>query len=215
MEEREIELLGNDNLESTVYTLLAAKARGERVYCNFNGHILHSDTVTMDSAYTEVMGYTKKEYNQKRKEWEENYDNEQQHAQEEAKAKIPDWIKQGENLIFPEKHQRWEKVVNARAKDLYHGSDLDDTLEILEAIENGASMEEAKKMLENQYHSGMSELMVRRLVLDFSSKGPEFWEATSKEMIPPKDKEILEAKKRENIRLAKQYNKISDTAKSK
>ena len=71
--ERKIEIRPGDNLESVVYTLLAAKARGEHVYCNFNGHELHSDNVTMDSAYTEVMGCTKAEYEQRMKEWRENY----------------------------------------------------------------------------------------------------------------------------------------------
>ena len=71
--ERKIEIRPGDNLESAVYTLLAAKARGEHVYCDFNGHELHSDNVTMDSAYTEVIGCTKVEYEQRMKEWRENY----------------------------------------------------------------------------------------------------------------------------------------------
>ena len=62
--EREIRIMPGNNLESAVYTLLAAKARGEHVYCDFNGHKLHSDTVSMDSAYMEVMGHTKAEHEQ-------------------------------------------------------------------------------------------------------------------------------------------------------
>ena len=59
---REIELSTKDNIESTVYTLLAAKARGEHVWCSFNGHKLFSDNVTMDSAYQEITGKTKEEF---------------------------------------------------------------------------------------------------------------------------------------------------------
>ena len=44
---REIKILPNSNLESVVYTLLAYKARGESVYCKFNGHKLYSDTVSV------------------------------------------------------------------------------------------------------------------------------------------------------------------------
>ena len=62
-----IELQPSDNLESTVYTLLAAKARKEHVYCVFNGHVFHSDTITMDSAFKEVIGITKTEYDQRKK----------------------------------------------------------------------------------------------------------------------------------------------------
>lgn len=65
--ERKIELLPNDNIESAVYTLLAAKAREESVYCEFQGHILHSNNTSMDSAYLEVLGCTKAEFEKKNK----------------------------------------------------------------------------------------------------------------------------------------------------
>ena len=74
--ERKIEAKIGDNLDSVVYTLLAAKARGEHVYCVFNNHVLHSDTVTMDSAYIEVFGYTKAEHERKLNEWSERHEKE-------------------------------------------------------------------------------------------------------------------------------------------
>ena len=46
--ETEIKIGFNDNVESAVYLLLAAKARGEKAFIDFDGHILHSDTVSMD-----------------------------------------------------------------------------------------------------------------------------------------------------------------------
>lgn len=61
---KQIKLASYDTLESAVYTLLAAKARGQHVWCEFNEHKLYSDKVTMDSAYLEVIGRTKKEYDQ-------------------------------------------------------------------------------------------------------------------------------------------------------
>lgn len=60
----QIKLVSCDTLESAVYTLLAAKARVQHVWCEFNEHKLYSDKVTMDSAYLEVIGRTKKEYDQ-------------------------------------------------------------------------------------------------------------------------------------------------------
>lgn len=60
----QIKLASCDTLESAVYTLLAAKARGQHVWCEFNEHKLYSDKVTIDSAYLEVIGRTKKEYDQ-------------------------------------------------------------------------------------------------------------------------------------------------------
>lgn len=75
---RKIEFTPRATIESAVYELLAAKARGEQVYGDFNGHKLYSDTVTMDSAYTEIMGCTKAEFDKSQAEWRENYKKEEQ-----------------------------------------------------------------------------------------------------------------------------------------
>lgn len=45
----EIEVDFDDNLESIVYRLLAENAKGKHACCTFNGHILYSDKVTIDS----------------------------------------------------------------------------------------------------------------------------------------------------------------------
>ena len=66
------------NLEAVVYTLLAEKARGNHVYYVFNGHELHSDTVTMDSAYQEVIGCTKEEFDRRVQEERAKFDREEE-----------------------------------------------------------------------------------------------------------------------------------------
>ena len=47
-------------LENVVNILLATKERDEYINCDFEGHESHSDNITMDFAYIEVLGYTKK-----------------------------------------------------------------------------------------------------------------------------------------------------------
>ncbi len=70
------------------------------------------------------------------------------------------------------------------------------------ALKNGASMEEAAKLLEKQNHSGSGFHTVRRIILEFSNKGPEFWEATSPYIeMSSSEKQMLEAKKQENAQL--------------
>ncbi len=51
---KKIEVSVNDTIESVVYTLLAAKARGEQAYCVFKGHEFYSDTVNMEDAIKEM-----------------------------------------------------------------------------------------------------------------------------------------------------------------
>ena len=72
MEELKIEL--GDTLDTVVRRLLQANEEGKSVFCVFNGVKLYSDTVTMDSAYREVMGCTREEYIQKTKKYLEEYD---------------------------------------------------------------------------------------------------------------------------------------------
>lgn len=59
---REIVFPCGCDLSNAVMELLEYKERGELVCGDFNGHMLYSDTVTMDSAYLEIVGVTKAEY---------------------------------------------------------------------------------------------------------------------------------------------------------
>ena len=198
---RKIEVSPGDDLESIVYTLLAAKARGESVYCEFSGHKLYSDTVSMDSAFMEVTGRTKADFDKAQEEMYKNYKREQKEAEERLKANIETWIEKGQALIFPERYDKWEKCVVACASNLYHGLELDGVLEIMTALENGASIEEARQMLYKQRYSGEAVSTIRNILFEFSKKGPEFWEATADEEISPENKKVLEAKKQENAQL--------------
>lgn len=177
------------SLEDVVSVLLDAKARGESVYCEFEGHKLHSDNITMDSAFLEVTGLDK-----------EDYDREQSKIKR-AKENIPVWIKEGEALIFPERHKKWKECVKARAADIYHGQDLDMALDIMKALDDGASIEEAQDIFNHQSHSSVTDSFVRNMIFSFSSRGPEFWGATAYGEISPENRELLEAKKQENEEL--------------
>lgn len=60
-----------NTLEGNVERLLEFKNKGELVKLCFNGHWLYSDTVTMDSAYLEVTGMSKSEFDKEKKKYEE------------------------------------------------------------------------------------------------------------------------------------------------
>ena len=197
---KEIPLQGGDTIESAVYTLLAAKARGQSVYCEFfsrpyDKYIkLYSDTVSMDSAYMEIAGYTKAYHDKFLEEYYKDFEREKEENRERMKANFLNWIKIGETLIFPERCAEWEKYVvdqfsgscSKYADPYYTISLFDCGLKIMTAIENGASIEEAKKIFYDECNKdSMDE--VRTTVLRFSSKGPEFWEATADEEISLED----------------------------
>ena len=62
------------NLDSIIFTLLAAKANGESVCCNFHEHVFLSDTITFDSAYQMVYGMSREEYDDKLLEMYQEHD---------------------------------------------------------------------------------------------------------------------------------------------
>lgn len=85
-----------------------------------------------------------------------------------------------------------------------YGTDIEAALEIMMALENSVSLEEAVQIYENhcQNHLNLWSTMVRNIVFTFSSKGPELWEATADREISRENSQTIEAKKLENIVLA-------------
>lgn len=106
-------------------------------------------------------------------EWSKNYANESYSKTIEALEKIPAWIEQGKKLIYPEKLDQWKQCVCSRAADLYHGSELVNALEIMEALDAGKDIKEVNKLVD-EGHSGASFGMLCKIVVNFSKRGPEF-----------------------------------------
>ena len=73
-------------LEGVVDLLLSYKAKGESVCYDFNGHMLYSDTVTMDSAYLEVTGFTKKQFDERLQDFFKQLDIEEEAAKRREEA---------------------------------------------------------------------------------------------------------------------------------
>lgn len=62
MEHEEIHIRWGSKVETAVDALLQYREEGKLAYCVFNGITLYSDTVTMDTAYKEITGLTKAEF---------------------------------------------------------------------------------------------------------------------------------------------------------
>lgn len=162
------------SLDEAVKMLQDYKACGKRAYLYFNGHKLYSDTVTVNGAYLEVTGKTKAEYDKILKEQREIARREEA----EHKAMIPEltkyYIKRGREILDPKYYDLWDKVVPARLNDLYKGMELDCCLEIVKALNDGCTLAEAKGIIDNQGHSGMSYSLVVAMVKSFCDRGVEF-----------------------------------------
>lgn len=164
-------------LERCVERLLQFKERGELVKYQFNGHWLYSDTVTMDSAFLEVTGKNKADFDQFQKEYWEKLKIESELAEKAARENIPNWIEKGHKAFAEDKWGEWDKIVPIRASDLYHGMELDNTLQIQEILKSDyseESFEKAKVCMEEQGHSGMSWSLVCVMIKEFCEHGEEF-----------------------------------------
>ena len=164
------------NLDEAVTTLIRYREKGELACFNFNGHMLYSDIVTLDSAYMEVCGRSKHEFEQERKKEMEEY----QRQKEEHKKQIPrltkEWIEKGHKVLDKKYWNKWDECVPIRLDDLYEGMELGDCLDIVSALNNGVKLEEAKKIISKQSHSGMSYGLVVAMVETFCDRGSEFAE---------------------------------------
>ena len=161
-------------IDSAVNTLLEYKSKGILACGEFNGAILYSDTVTLDGAYLEITGKTKAQFDKAQQEWRDGYAREEK----EHKDSIPElselWKLKGREVLPMDKWEYWDKIVPIRLGDLYRGMELKCCLDIVKLLNDGGTLDEAKTMIEDQGHSGMSFGLVRSMVREFCDRGHEF-----------------------------------------
>ena len=163
------------SIEDFVYLLLHYKEKGELVYADFNGHRFYSDTVTMDKAYKEITGKTKAEFDYMIKEQEDAWEERKREHEASISKKTKYWREKARGIIKEDKLDHWDEIVPIRLKDLYQGMELECCLDLAILLKVGA-FEEAKEMLNNQGHSGMSYGLVCAMLKEFVDNGEEFLE---------------------------------------
>lgn len=172
----EIELSSGCTIDEAVDELMYYKNKGIKVYGEFNGHKLYSDTVTIDSAYKEITGRTKEECDIEKKKISEQFKKQLEEGKEKAIKKISFWIERGHSLFPQNKWILWDTIVPIRATDLYHGFELDCILELEEVLnkKTKSSFIHAKEVLEKQGHSGRSYGLMCSMIKQLCTDGNEF-----------------------------------------
>lgn len=171
-EYKEIRFKGYTDIEEAVAILQEYNSRRELVCGTFNGHILYSDQVTIDNAYFELFGKSKEDFEKVKQECLEGL--KQEHAEYERKLPelMDEWITKGREILTEEHWEDWEKCVLNQSNQLYENLPKQ-CLEIVEALNAGCSLEEAKALLEQQEHSGASLVLVLEMIKQFSHRGRE------------------------------------------
>lgn len=168
-----LDFLCGNTIEECVLELLDYKKKGISVSGDFNGTTLYSDTVTMDGAYKEITDKTKVEFDKASRDRKDEY----YKQEKEHKALIPSltitWMKKGREVLTEDKWKLWDEIVPIRLGDLYKGMELGCCLDIIKILKNG-TLDEAKKEIESQNHSGISFGLVCNMIKAFCPKGKEF-----------------------------------------
>lgn len=174
----ELKIYCGETIDTAVERLLEAKAEGKHVFCVFNGVKLYSDNVTLDSAYTEICGCTKAEFDERLEKSVEEAKKSMEEDRKRAIENIPNVIERGKPLIYPFRHEEWAKLVEADANGDYFGLITADAIEIMTAIEEEKPVEELVKMFNEQGHSGWSASLTRNVIMTYSRNGYPFYKAT-------------------------------------
>jgi hypothetical protein len=171
---KEIEFSCGSNIESSINQLNHYKQKNELVFGVFNGYKLYSDVDDLDSAYKKITGKTKAEFDKRQKEISDEYEESERKHKDSIPSLTIEWIDKGKSILDEKYHEIWIKCVPIRLGDLYKGMELKACLDIVKELNNGCSLDEAKKIIDNQGHSGMSFGLVCSMVNSFCDRGEEF-----------------------------------------
>lgn len=172
---KEIQFSAGCSLGKAFYELITAAQDGN-LYCgNFNDKMLYSDIDSLDTVYQKVTGKTKIDYENTLKIEDEEIEAEKQKHQTDIPKLTAEWIEKGNAILDKEHHDYWAETVPVRLSDLYEGMELGACLEIIEKLNNGCELSEAKAIIGSQGHSGMSFGLVLSMVKRFCKRGAEFY----------------------------------------
>lgn len=90
------------------------------------------------------------------------------------KERTDEWVNKGHAILNEKYWSYWEEIVPIRLTNLYHGIELGQCLDIVKPLNDGCALEEAKKIITDQDHSGHSWKVVVNMVKTFCDRGEEF-----------------------------------------
>jgi hypothetical protein len=175
---KEIEFYAGETIENAWKTLLKESADcGETCYGTFNDkQILSTDT--LDEAYKKVTGLTKTECDERLRKEHEEYKRQEEEFLASVPSKTEEYKNAARGVIREDEYEYWDKIVPIRLKDLYHGMELDATLDICrimrdESVSLEKRIEKAKQAFNEQGHSGMSAGLTLAMIKKFCPNGEQ------------------------------------------
>lgn len=172
----EMETYGGERLEEVVLKLENFRRNGQiNYFANFNDYKLYSIDVTMNKAYKEVIGCTKRTWDRRMKKMFERNRQAIEENKRIALEQLPIVIEKGKKYIHLEKINQWIELCKADAEGTYCGLLTKDALIVMQALEESKPYEEIREIINLQNHSGYSYSFLMRILLLFANDGPNFY----------------------------------------
>ena len=171
---REIKLEYCATLDDAVKELIKCNVNDDPAFSIFNGVKLTSEDISYDYAYQLVCKCSYGEFLTKRDRLYFEGQKEEKKHEEDCPRLTEEWIKKGHEILDEKYWPDWDRIVPIRLHDLYRGMELGNCLDIIKELNNGCSIDYARKIIDNQDHSGMSYGLVRAMVEHFCDRGSEF-----------------------------------------
>ena len=208
---KEIKIPHGENLDCVVIRLNEARKNGEHVFCKYHDVTLYSDNITLDSAYMEVYDCTREEFFLKIEEEIANATTWQKEREKWAEEKTAELIERGKSLMYPQRFKEWEQEMNNIQFLIYFGDDIEEALNIMEAIENGNPIEKIVEKYKDRRKNSFSDRVVRELVLKYSKNGNLFFIETHEGKWKDEDHKFLTETSSKNLEYAvESYTKTLD-----
>ena len=175
---KEIEFYPGESIDSAWKRLLKESAECEDTcFGKFNDHeILSTDTI--DEAYMKIIGKTKGQHDKEMQEWRNEYERKEKEYEDNIPNLIPEYCEKARGVILEDQYEFWDKIVPIRLRDLYHGMELDATLDLCkimrdESIRYDKRLRKAYDTFMGQGHSGMSSSLVTGMLKVFCPNGED------------------------------------------
>lgn len=179
---KEIEFYAGDNIDNAWKMLLRESANcGDTCFGLFNGKEIRS-TDTLDEAYMKIMGETKEQYDKEMQDWQNDYKRKEKEYKDNIPNLVPGYCERARGVILEDQYDYWDKIVPIRLGDLYHGMELDATLDLCkimrdESLSYDDRLRKAYDEFMNQGHSGMSAGLVASMLRKFCPDGEDLADA--------------------------------------
>ena len=199
---KEIKIPHGENLDCVVIRLNEARKKGEHAFCKYHDVTLYSDNITLDSAYMDVYDCTREEFFLKLEEEMANATTWQKEREKWAEEKTAELIERGKPLMYPQRFKEWEQEMNNIQFLIYFGDDIEEALNIIEAI-----VQKYKDRKKNSF----SDRIIRELVLKYSKNGNLFFIETHEGKWKDEDHKFLTETSSKNLEYAvDSYTKTLD-----